>query len=70
MEVTDMDFAQGPQNEDTNLMRRASKVTSQSPPPPMSKPVPSEQGDNVILDDDLVMDMYNLSFDDFQKNIV
>ena len=51
-------------------MQRALEVTSQSPPPPMSKLVPSEKGDNVILNDDPVMDVHNLSFENFQKKIV
>ena len=65
-----MELEQEPQNEDTDLMPRALEVMSQSRPLPVSKPVPSEQGDIVILDDDLVMDVYNLSFDKLQKRIV
>jgi len=51
-------------------MLRATKVTYQSPPPPVSEPVENEKGEDFLLDDDLVVDVYNLSFDELQKNIV
>lgn len=59
-----------PQNEDTNYMPRAPKITCQSPLPLVSKPIKSEKGEVVFLGDDAVMDMYNLSFDELQKKIV
>lgn len=58
-----MNFWDEPQNDDTKLMLRAPKVTSQSPPPLVLEPFLSEQGEVILLDDDLVMDVYNLSFD-------
>ncbi len=51
-------------------MSSAPQVTNQSPPPPVAEPSPSEGGDVVPLDDDLVMDVYNMSFNEFQKRIV
>jgi len=70
IEVKDMELEHEPQNEDNDLMPRAPKVTSQSPPPPVSVLVPSKQGEVVLLGDDLVMDVYNLSFDELKKKIV
>jgi len=45
-------------------MLRAYEVAPQSPPPPVLASVLSEQGEVVLLDDDPVMDVYNLSFDE------
>jgi len=39
-------------------------------PLPVAEPAPSEEGDVVPLDDDKVINVYNVSFDEFQKNIV
>jgi len=50
-------------------MQRAPEVISQSPPPPVSEPALSEQGEVFLLDDDPFMDVYNLSFDELQKSI-
>lgn len=70
VEETGMDLEQEPQDQDTNLMLRASEVVPQSLLPPKSKPVQKEKGEVVLLDDDLKMDVYNLSFDEPQKRIV
>lgn len=66
VEVTDMELEQEPQDQETDLMPRASEAAPQSLPPLESKIVPREKGEVVFLDDDLVMDMYNLSFDESQ----
>lgn len=50
--------------------QQAPQIICQSPPPPVSEPILSKQGDIVLLDDDLVMDVYNLAFDELQKRIV
>ena len=63
-------MGQEPQDQDIDLMPRASEVAPQSPPPSESQPVPSEKGEVVLLDDDLVMDVYTLSFDESQQRIV
>jgi len=65
-----MEFGQEPHDQDTDLMPRASKVGPQSPPPPVSELVLSDQGEVILLDDDPVMDVYNLSFDELQQKIV
>ena len=70
VEATNMETEQEPQDQDTDLMSRAFEVTPQSLPPPESQPVPSEQGDFFLLDDDPVMDVYNLSFDELQQRII
>jgi len=51
-------------------MPQALEVTSQSPPPLVSEPVSSEKVEVVLLHDDLIVDVYNLSFDELQKRIV
>lgn len=68
--MTDMELEQEPQHEYVDLMSRAPQVIPQSPPPPAAEPTPSEQGDVVILDDDPIMDVYNISFEEFQKRII
>jgi len=50
-------------------MSRAPEVIPQSPPPLAAEPTSREQGGVLPLDDDLVMDVYNLSFDEFQRRI-
>ena len=69
-EVTNMEVGDEPHNEDTDLMLRSPEVKYQSPPTLVSKPVPSEQGQVVLFDDDSVMDVYNISFDELQKKII
>jgi len=51
-------------------MLRVPHVIPQSPPPLAVEPALSKQGNVVLLDDYFVMDMYNISFDEFQKRIV
>ena len=63
VEATNMEMKHDPLDQDIDLMPRASEVAPQSPPPPESQPLPSEQGVVVLPDDDLEMDLYNLSFD-------
>jgi len=70
VEAMNMELEQEPQDHDTDLMSRTSEVAPLSPPPTESEPAPSEQGWVVLLDDDLVMDVYNLSFDESQQMIV
>lgn len=70
VEATNMELEQEPQHQDIDLMPRTSKVAPQSPPPLELEPIPSEQGDFVLLYDDLVMDVYNMYFDDSQQRIV
>lgn len=70
VEATDMEFGQGPQDQDIDLMPKASEVTPQSPPPPISEPVPSEQGEVFLLNDDLMMDVFNMLFDELSQRIV
>ncbi len=64
VEETNMDMEEEPQDQDIDLMPRTSEVSPQYPPPLESKHVPSDQGEVVLLYDDSVMDVYNLSFDD------
>jgi len=51
-------------------MTRTSEVSPQSPSPPESEPISSEQGELVLFDDVLSMDVCNLSFDESQQRIV
>lgn len=56
--------------EVNDLLPKAPLVISQSRPYLAAYPTLNEQGDVFLLDDDLVMDVYNISFDDFQRRIV
>lgn len=60
IEVIEMELEQEPKNKDNDLMLRASEVISQSPPPPLLEPIPIEQGEFVILNDNPVMNVYNI----------
>lgn len=70
IEVADMELQLEPQNEDVDLRPSAPQVTVQSPSPPAAELTLSKEGDVVLLDDDPTMDLYNLSYDEFQKRIV
>jgi len=60
-----MDLEHELQREDVDLIPRAPQVIPQCPPPLAAELTLSEKGDVVLLDDDPVMDVYNLSFDEF-----
>lgn len=51
-------------------MSNAPQVIIQSPPPPVTELAPSEEGDIVPLDNDLVMEVYNMSYNELQKRII
>ncbi len=70
IKVTYMEMEHEQQNEDVYLMQRTPQVTTQSPPPQAVEPTPSGEGDVVPLDVDPVMDVYNMSFNEFQKRII
>ena len=70
IEVTNMEMEQEPQNEDVDLMLRAPQVTIFSPPPPTVELAPGEEGEVVPLDNDMVMDTYNVSYGELQNKIV
>jgi len=65
-----MEMEHEPHNEDFYMISRGPQVIPQSPTPPVVKPTLRKKGDFVPLDDDLVMDVYNLSFDEFQRRII
>lgn len=58
------------EDQDINLMPRASKVEPQSPPPLEPQTVSSEQGEVVLLEDDQEIDVYNFAFENTQQRIV
>lgn len=64
VEVTNMETKQELEDQDIDLMPRASEIALQSPPPPEPQPVLSEQGEVLLLDDDPETDVYNLAFDE------
>lgn len=70
IEVADMELELEPRNEDVDLMLSAPQVIIQSPPPLAAEPASSEEGAIIPLDDDMVMDLYNLSYNEFQNKIV
>lgn len=57
-------------NQDFELMPSTQQVIIQSPTPPVADSAPGEEGEFVSLDENLVMDTYNLSYDELQKKIV
>ena len=65
IEVTDMDMEQEPHNKDVVLMLSAPYITTQSPPPITVEPTLRRKMDVVPLDNDPMMDVYNLSFNEF-----
>lgn len=67
--MSDMELEHEPQHEDDDLMLGAPQFILQSPPPLVAEIALSKKGDVFLLDDDLVMDMYYLSFNKFQKRL-
>ena len=63
IEVVDMELEPEPQDEDVDMIPSTPQITIQSPSPLATKPSLSVEGDIVSLDDDSVMDVYNLSYD-------
>lgn len=59
-EFIDMEVGMESLNEDVDLMPSAPQASSQTPLPLATKKAPSEEGEVVPLNDDLVMDVYNL----------
>lgn len=58
------------EDQDTNIMSRASEVVPQSLRPLESKLVLGEKGEVVLLDDDLETNVYNMEFNKSQQRIV
>lgn len=69
IEVTDMQLGHETQNEDAKLTPRAPYVTSESPPPILLEPVPSKQGEVILLDDHPIINLYNLSFYELKRRL-
>lgn len=57
------------QDENLDLIPSSQQAIVQTPPPPVSEPSLSEEGEIVPLNDDLVMDVYNTSFNELKNNI-
>jgi len=66
----DMDVVQPKQDQDTDLMPKDQEVTPPASPDPRAKQVPSDQGDNEILEDNPEADVHNISFDESQHRVV
>jgi len=64
VEVTDIETEPELEDQDIDLIPRASKFEPQSLPPPKLQPVLSEQGEVVLLEDDPKTDVYNVAFDE------
>lgn len=52
------------------MMSSTPQVIPRSPPPPIVEPASSEEAGVVPLDEDLVMDVYTMSFDEFERRII
>lgn len=70
IQIVYMEEEPKPQNQYVDMIRSTQQVIIQSPPPLATELDPSEEGEVFPLDDGPVMDMYNLSYNEFQKNIV
>lgn len=64
IEADDMEVELESQNEDVDLIPSATQVTFQSPPPLATELTLTEEGEIVPFDDDPVMGLYNLSYDE------
>lgn len=65
-----MDVVQPKQDQDTDLMPKDLEITPPASPDPIIEQVPSAQGDNEILEDNLEADVHNICFDESQHIIV
>lgn len=70
IEIDDMEMELEPQIQDFDLMPSTQQVTNQSPTLSAAKSSLGEEGEIIPLGDDLVMDMYNFSYDELHNNIV
>lgn len=66
----DIEVEQLNQDQDTNLIPIAAKVTPQASPTPIAEQVLSEKGDIILLGDHLGTKMYNITFDESQYKFV
>lgn len=57
-------------NQDVDPIPSTQQVTLQSSPPLTTEKAPSEGEEDFPLDDGVVMDMYNITYDELQKKIV
>ena len=64
IEIMDMEVGPKLWDEDVDLMPSAPHDIINTSPPLTAYPTPREEGEVVPLDYDLVMDVYNLSFDE------
>lgn len=67
--IQNMEVEPQPLNQDVDLMLNTHQVTIQSPPPLIAEEAPSGEDELVPLEG-LVMDTYNLTYDELQKIIV
>lgn len=68
--IQDMKMESEPQNQDVNLMSISRSITIQSPPPQTTNQALNEEEEIVPLDDGPIMDMYIVTYDEIQKNIL
>ena len=66
IEQMDKNMVQEQQDQNTDLMPRVVELTPKASPPSTLEKVQSEQGETLLLDDDLEKDVCNLTFDDSQ----
>lgn len=66
----DTEMVQLEQDQDANLMPKATEVTPKASLDLAVEQVPSEQGDIVLLEDDPRADVYNIAFDESQHRVV
>lgn len=57
-------------DQDINLMPQDQEVTQPASPDPKVEQVPSDQGDTETLEDNLEVDMHNISFNESQHKVV
>lgn len=70
IEIIDMEEELELHNQDVDLILRTQQVTLESPPPRTTESTPSVKGEVIPLDDDPIIDMYNISYYELEKNIV
>lgn len=64
-----MEIEQGEKNQDVDLMPNTKQIISHPPPPPIDWKAPSGEEEISPLDEDLIMDILRLAFNELQKKM-
>ena len=65
-----MEIEKPEQEQDIDIVVKATKITPQASPTPTIEKVPGEQGDTILLEDHPRTKVYNIAFDESHHIVV